>query len=169
MNQNKKSISKSTSGNIKKLCVSAIVIALYIAIMFASQSFAFGAYQMRVATSLYSMSYILPFLIIPLAMANSLGNLLGGLGIWDIIGGFGVGIITSGAIFLIRRLKLPKLLIIPVLIFGPGLIVPVWLAPILGVPYYLLALNLCVGQILPAVLGYALVPILLRLKVDEII
>lgn len=155
-----------TSNKTKNLCISAIVIAMYVAIMYATQSFAFGAYQIRIATCLYSLSYLFPFLIIPLGLSNFLGNLLGGLGIIDMLGGTLVGIITSGAVFLIRKLNLPKLLIIPVIILGPGFIVPLWLSSITGVPYLTLVLSLCIGQTMPAILGYILINILSRLEIN---
>jgi len=139
------------------LTFSAVAIAMYIAIMYATQSFAFGPYQIRVATSLYALAYIFPFLVLPLGLANSLSNFLGGLGVWDMVGGFIAGIITAGAVYLVRRFKLPKTLIIPAIIFGPGLTVPLWLSFITGIPYGVLALSLCVGQTPPAILGYLLV------------
>lgn len=144
------------------LTLSALIIALYVVLMFATQSFAFGAYQVRVATGLYSLSYLFPFLVIPLGLANFLSNFLGSLGIWDIIGGGLVGIITSGCVYLLRRFKLPALLIIPVIILGPGLIVPLWLSPILRISYPALVISLCIGQAPPAVLGYLLIKLLAK-------
>lgn len=144
--------------NIKKLTISSMVIALYIVLMFATQGFAFGAYQIRIATSLYSLSYLFPFLIIPLGIANLLSNtLMGGLGLFDIVGGISVGVITSTLVYLVKRFKLNQLLVAIPIIFGPGLIVPIWLSPILGLPYNVLAISLCIGQILPAIVGVILI------------
>jgi len=128
--------------------------------MFATQHFAFGAYQIRIATALYSLSYIFPFLIFPLGLANGLGNFMGGLGVFDVAGGFIAGIITGGGVYFIRRAKLPGLLIIPVIILGPALIVPVWLSYLIGVPYHILVISLSIGQIIPAFVGYILVKML---------
>ena len=141
-----------------KLTISAMVIAIYIVLMFATQGFAFGAYQIRIATSLYSLSYLFPFLIIPLGIANLLSNtLMGGLGIFDIVGGITVGMITSTLVYLVKRFKLKQWLVALPIIFGPGLIVPIWLAPILGLPYTVLAISLCIGQVLPGIVGAILV------------
>ena len=135
-----------------------MVVALYIVLMFATQGFAFGAYQVRIATSLYSLSYLFPFLIIPLGIANLLSNtLMGGLGIFDIVGGISVGVITSTLVYFIRRFKLNQLLVAVPIIFGPGLIVPIWLSPILGLPYSVLAISLCIGQLLPGIVGVILI------------
>jgi uncharacterized membrane protein len=150
----------------KALAFSGVVIAMYAAIMFITQSFAFLAYQIRIATSLYALSYFFPFLIIPLGLANSLSNILGGLGIWDIAGGFIVGIVTSGAVYLVRKYRLPMLLVIPIIILGPGCIVPLWLSPILGIPYSALLTSIGIGQIIPAILGYVMLKALERLGIN---
>ncbi|MQB88124.1 QueT transporter family protein, partial [Lactobacillus reuteri] len=44
----------------QKLVLSAIIMALYIAILFISQAISFGAVQMRLATALYGLTYIFP-------------------------------------------------------------------------------------------------------------
>ncbi|MCH5186349.1 MAG: QueT transporter family protein [Oscillospiraceae bacterium] len=140
----------------KKTVLSGLVIAMYVVIMYFTQSFAFGAYQIRIATSLYSLSYLFPFMVIPLSLANCIGNILGG-NLWDIVGGFAAGFVTSGGIYLLSRYKLPKFSVIPLIILGPGLMVPIWLSFITGVPYPVLALSLCIGQIVPGVMGYFLI------------
>jgi len=145
----------------KKITISAMIIALYIVIMYFTQGFSFGQYQIRLATSLYSLAYIYPFLAIPLAIANSLSNtLMGGLGLIDIIGGFIVGYIVAKSISQLGRLGYnTKLIFLP--IFFIGLIVSIWLAPILQLPYYVLAINISIGQIIPGILGVIIVDSLL--------
>ena len=82
--------------SVKKITISGLVIAIYIVIMYLTQSFAFGQYQIRIATSLYAMAAVHPFLIVPLGLANFLSNtLMGGLGLPDMIGGLIAGIITA--------------------------------------------------------------------------
>ena len=143
---------------LRKLTISAIAIALYIIIMYTTQGFAFGQYQVRIATSLYSLSYIFPFLILPLGLSNLLSNtLMGGLGLLDMVGGFSVGIITSGLVYLIRRYKISEWTIALPIILIPGLLVPVWLSYLLKIPYSILAVSLCIGQIIPGIVGVLLV------------
>jgi uncharacterized membrane protein len=143
---------------IRKITVSGIVIALYVVIMYVTQSFAFGQYQIRIATSLYSLGYMYPFLILPLGLANLISNtIMGGLGPLDMLGGTLVGIITSGAVYLIGRMNWNKWLITIPIVFGPGLLVPLWLSYLLKAPYSLLALSLCIGQVIPAITGVLLV------------
>lgn len=142
----------------KKLTISALIISLYVAIMMGTQWFAFGQFQVRIATSIYSLSYIYPFLIIPMGIANFLSNtFMGGLGILDMVGGTLVGIITSSIIYLIRKYNLSEWLIAIPIVFIPGLLVPIWLSYLLHIPYLPLAISLCVGQIIPGVFGVLLV------------
>jgi DNA replication protein DnaC len=97
---------------IKKLVVSALVIAIYIVIMITPQSFAFGQYQIRIATALYSLSYIYPFLIVPLGLANLLSNtIMGGLGPFDMFGGMAAGLVTASVVYLVKRFKLNEWII----------------------------------------------------------
>ncbi len=138
---------------IKKITISALIIAIYIVIMMITQPIAYNLIQVRFATSLYALSAIFPFLIIPLGLANSLGNVLGGFGLPDIIGGFFVGVITSTFIYLIGKYKLNNWFMLLPLILGPGLIVPIWLHIIINLNYFYVASFLCIGQIIPAILG----------------
>jgi len=145
---------------VKKIAVSGIVMALYISVMFYTQSFAFGQFQIRIATSLYALSAAYPFLIIPLGISNLLSNtLMGGLGIFDMIGGAAIGIVTSTLTYLVGRFGLDDWFILLPIIFGPGLIVPLWLSYLINVPYKILAVSLCIGQIIPAILGVTLIKI----------
>ena len=152
----------------KRLTLSALVIALYVVIMFCTQSFAFGQFQIRIATTIYSLSYIFPFLVLPLGIANIISNtIMGGLGVLDMLGGGLVGITTSFLIVLIRKYKLNiNLAAIPI-IFVPGLGVATWLSYLLGIPYKAMAFSLCVGQVIPGILGVIKIKIL-RSKIKEI-
>lgn len=147
-----------TISKTKKLTISAIVIALYVVIMAITQSFSFGAIQIRLATSLYALAYIFPFLVLPLGLSNLLSNmLLGGLSIFDILGGGFVGIFTALLVYCVRKYKLNITFTILPIILIPGLIVPIWLSMILNVPYSTLAISLCLGQVIPAILGSFLI------------
>ena len=148
---------------VKNICISGIVMALYIVLMLLTQSFSFGQYQIRIATALYALAAPFPFLIFPLGLANGLSNLFMSTPI-DAIGGFAVGILTSVAIYLIRRFKLPDVLIALPICFVVGLGVPVWLSPMIGVPYWLLAGSLLVGQAVCGVAGVLLIKAVKRFE-----
>ena len=47
---------------VQKMTFSAMVMAMYIVILYFTQSFSFGAYQIRIATALYALAYLFPFL-----------------------------------------------------------------------------------------------------------
>ena len=142
----------------RRLTISAVVLALYVVIMAMTQGFAFGQYQVRLATALYALGALYPFLALPLALANLVSNaLLGGLGMLDMLGGFTVGLITTGAVAWIRNRGLSDWFLAVPIVLGPGLLVPIWLSVLLHVPYGVLAVSLVMGQLLPSVLGVLLV------------
>ncbi len=154
---------KENMSKVQKLTVSAMVMALYIVVLYFTQSFSFGAYQIRIATALYALAYLFPFLVLPLGFANFIANFLfGGLGLLDWFGGCFVGIIVTAIIVLIRRKGWSRWLMILPIILVPGLGVPSYLSYLLHVPYSVLATSLCIGQSVPAVCGVVLVNVLQR-------
>ena len=154
---------KENMSKVQKLTVSAMVMALYVVVLYFTQSFSFGAYQIRIATALYALAYLFPFLVLPLGFANFIANFLfGGLGLLDWFGGCFVGIIVTAIIVLIRRKGWSRWLMILPIILVPGLGVPSYLSYLLHVPYSVLATSLCIGQSVPAVCGGVLVNVLQR-------
>ena len=154
---------KENMSKVQKLTVSAMVMALYVVVLYFTQSFSFGAYQIRIATALYALAYPVPFLVLPLGFANFIANFLfGGLGLLDWFGGCFVGIIVTAIIVLIRRKGWSRWLMILPIILVPGLGVPSYLSYLLHVPYSVLATSLCIGQSVPAVCGVVLVNVLQR-------
>ena len=154
---------KENMSKVQKLTVSAMVMALYVVVLYFTQSFSFGAYQIRIATALYALAYLFPFLVLPLGFANFIAIFLfGGLGVLDWFGGCFVGIIVTAIIVLIRRKGWSRWLMILPIILVPGLGVPSYLSYLLHVPYSVLATSLCIGQSVPAVCGVVLVNVLQR-------
>ena len=154
---------KENMSKVQKLTVSAMVMALYVVVLYFTQSFSFGAYQIRIATAQYALAYLFPFLVLPLGFANFIANFLfGGLGLLDWFGGCFVGIIVTAIIVLIRRKGWSRWLMILPIILVPGLGVSSYLSYLLHVPYSVLATSLCIGQSVPAVCGVVLVNVLQR-------
>ncbi|MFR1715888.1 MAG: QueT transporter family protein [Butyricicoccus sp.] len=152
---------KENMSKVQKLTVSAMVMALYVVVLYFTQSFSFGAYQIRIATALYALAYLFPFLVLPLGFANFIANFLfGGLGLLDWFEA-AVGIIVTAIIVLIRQGLSRWLMILPIILV-PGLGVPSYLSYLLHVPYSVLATSLCIGQSVPAVCGVVLVNVLQR-------
>ena len=151
----------------RKLCLSGAVMAIYIVVMYITQSFAFGQYQIRVATAIYGVAYLFPFLVIPLGLSNALANMvMGGLGIFDILGGGLVGLATAGACALIGKKKLSAWWVAVPITLIPALGVSLWLSSILGVPYWTLAASLLVGQAVAGLIGALLVQALKKIWKD---
>lgn len=154
----------------QKIAIAGLCIALYIVVMMCTQSFAFGQYQIRIATALYSLSAIFPFLIIPFGLANVVSNtIMGGLGILDIVGGFIVGIVTTSIIVYGKGKGCGNWIIWLAITLVPGLGVPVWLSVLLDLPYWLLASSILVGQCISGFAGMMLVTALERIGVGKII
>lgn len=144
--------------NTQRLTISAISIAMYLALMISTQGFAFGQYQVRIATALYGLSAIFPFTIPAFTIANFVSNtVMGGFGMVDAIGGAIVGLLTTGLIVLAKRQGLGNWVLIPIITFVPGLIVPIWLSYFLPVPYWVLVSSLVVGQFVCGVVSYFLI------------
>ena len=147
---------KNGVSRVLKITISGIVISAYVVVMFLTQTFAFGQYQIRIATSIYALASIYPFLIVPLGLANFMSNtLMGGLGLPDMIGGFIVGIITAFSCFYLRKISI-YFVALPILIF-PTILVPIWLSYLIHVPYLVLVINIGLGQILPSIIGVFMV------------
>ena len=131
-----------------KLAFSGLIIAIFVIMQ----------YLTRVASFMYALVYLYPFLTLPLAFASFLsGGLAGGLGVVDMIGRLCVGLLTGGCILLIRRFRWNEWLIgLPIFLFA-GLLMPVWLSFLTHVSYNLLTPWTLAVQIIPAVLGVILI------------
>ena len=117
----------------QKLCFSGAVMAIYILLMYLTQSFAFGQYQVRIATAIYSVAYLFEFLVVPLALANLLSNLLmGGFGFFDIVGGGLVGLLTAGCCAWLGKQRLSRSLTAVPIALIPALGVASWLSYLLS-------------------------------------
>lgn len=142
----------------QKLTLSGAVMAIYIVVMYFTQSFAFGQYQVRVATAIYATAYLFPFLVVPLGLSNLLANMvMGGLGFFDIVGGGIVGLLTAGCCALLGKKKITCWSVIAPVTLIPALVVSIWLSRLIGVPYLALASSLLVGQFIAGIVGALLV------------
>ena len=143
---------------LQKLTLSGAVMAIYIVVMYFTQSFAFGQYQVRIATAIYATAYLFPFLVVPLGLSNLLANMvMGGLGFFDIVGGGIVGLLTAGSCALLGRKKITPWSVIAPITLIPALVVSIWLSRLIGVPYVALAGSLLVGQLICGIVGALLV------------
>ena len=150
----------------KRMTISSMVIALYIVLLYITQGFSFGAYQIRIATALYALAFLYPFLVVPMGIANFAANFLfGGLGILDMVGGCFVGLATTWLIVQIRRREWNVWLVALPIWWVPSLCVSLWLSYLLRLPYEALVLSLSLGQLLPAICGVFLIHALAKVYV----
>lgn len=148
----------------QKLTISGAVMAIYIVLMYFTQSFAFGQYQVRIATAIYATAYLFPFLVVPLSLSNLLSNMLmGGLGFFDIVGGGLVGLLTAGCCALLGKKKITSWSVAIPITLIPALGVSLWLSALLNIPYPALAASLLVGQFISGIAGAILVKALLAI------
>jgi uncharacterized membrane protein len=148
----------------KKLTFSGAVMAIYIVLMYLTQSFAFGQYQVRIATAIYSVAYLFPFLVVPLGLANLLSNMLmGGFGFFDIFGGGLAGILTAGCCALLGKRHMNRFLVAVPIALIPALLVSTWLSYLIGISYWVMAASLLVGQIISGIAGGLLVDALSKI------
>lgn len=142
----------------QKLTISGAVMAIYIVVMLLTQSFAFGQYQVRIATAVYATAYLFPFLVVPLGLSNLLSNMLmGGLGIFDIVGGGLVGLLTAGCCALLGKRRITEWSVVAPIALIPALGVSIWLSKLINVAYIPLAGSLLVGQVISGLVGALLV------------
>jgi len=105
---------------------------------------------------------------VPFGLANVISNtVMGGLGLPDIIGGFIVGVVTTGVIVFAKKRGCGNWIIWAAVTFVPGLGVPVWLSALLDIPYLLLASSLLVGQCICGIASVMLVTALERVGVAK--
>lgn len=88
--------------NLRSLCLSALVAALYAALTLLLQPISYGAVQFRVSEALTLLPALLPQAIPGLGLGCFLANLLGGNGPWDLLVGT---LATLLAALLTRRLR----------------------------------------------------------------
>lgn len=152
--------------NTKRMTISSMVIAVYIALLYVTQSISFGPYQIRIATALYALAFMYPFLVVPMGIANFAANFLfGGLGLLDMAGGCFVGLLTTWLIVQIRRRGWNVWMTALPIWWVPSLCVSLWLSYLLDLPYSTLVLSLSVGQLLPAICGVFLIHALAKVYI----
>ncbi len=157
--------------NAKKLAVMAIFAALYAVgvIALAGISFGYGIFQVRVADAMLPLSMIFGF---PSAIGLSLGcvvsNVYGGLGLIDIVGGAAANLVACILAWYIGRNggKIRRFAATIVQSVVIGLIVGVYLAPLLSIPVMLSILAVFAGEVVAInIIGYPLQEAIRRSKV----
>lgn len=138
----------------KQLTRGAIIAGLYIAITFALAPVGFGIVQFRASEALTTLPILYPEATFGLYIGVLLANFLGGFGFVDIFFG---SLITLAAAFLTYRTRDSWLAYLWPIVLN-GFLVSIYLAPIVGVPYWVSVLSLSVSEAVVVLgLGYPLV------------
>lgn len=146
----------------RRLVRGAIIASLYIAITFVVAPVGFGHIQFRASEALTVLPIIYPESIVALYIGVLLANLLGGCGPLDIFGGSLVTLLAAYLTYRTRETWLAYLW--PILL--NGFLISVYLAPALGIPYWLCVVTLSISEAVVVMgLGY---PLLTWLRARDI-
>jgi uncharacterized membrane protein len=139
----------------------AMIAAIYVVLNIIFASISYGPIQVRIAEALTVLPFIDPSAIIGLFVGCILANILGPLGMVDIIGG---SLCTLVAAYLTYKLKDPKLAPLPpVLINAFG--VSIYLHLLFDLSYWITVLYIGIGEVIACyILGYPLLILLIKNK-----
>jgi len=138
-----------------------MIAAIYVVLNIIFASISYGPVQVRIAEALTVLPFIDPSAIIGLFVGCILANILGPVGMVDIIGG---SFCTLVAAYLTSKMKNPKLAPLPpVLINAFG--VSIYLHLLFDLPYWITVLYIGIGEVIACyVLGYPLLILLIKNK-----
>lgn len=147
---------------VRQLVRGAIIASLYLAITFVVAPVGFGHIQFRASEALTVLPIIYPESIVALYIGVLLANFLGGFGPIDIFGG---SLVTLMAAYLTYRTRTSWLAYLWPIVLN-GFLISIYLAPALGIPYWLCVVTLSISEAVVVVgLGH---PLLTWLKVRGI-
>lgn len=136
---------------MNRLARAAVIAATYIVLIYIFQPFSFGIFQLRIAEALTVLPILYSEAVVGLYVGVLLANILGGLGLWDIIGG---SLITLLAAYVTYRFRNSWIAYASPIIFN-ALLVSSYLHFIFAQPYWLVVLSIGVSQAI-VILGIGL-------------
>ena len=140
----------------------ALIAAIYVTISIVFAPISYGPIQIRIAEALTVLPFIDPAAIGGLFLGCILANLLGGLGIADVLGGSLCTLIAAILTYHMKKAIFAPLP--PVLVNSIG--VSLYLHLIFDLPYWLTVAYIGFGQLIACyIIGYPLLIVLLRRKI----
>lgn len=134
----------------KKLVKAALVAAIYAALTIVLAPISYGPVQFRLSEVLVLLAFIDPFYIVGLTVGCLLANILGGLGVMDIVFGTLATFLSVSAISLTSKYIKSKKLSLIIASLWPtifnGVIIGWMLNYVLGVPLVLTMLQVGIGE-----------------------
>lgn len=139
----------------------AMIAAIYVVLNILFAPISYGPIQVRIAEALVILPFIDASAIMGLFLGCILANVIGPLGMVDIIGG---SLCTLIAAYLTYKVKNPKLAPLPpVLINAFG--VSIYLHLLFDLPYWITVLYIGIGEVIACyILGYPLLILLIKNK-----
>lgn len=141
--------------NTRYMTRAAVIAALYVVLVLIQipmGELAYGPIQLRIAEGLTVLPVIeaaaVPGLFAGCVIANVILSMVSGYGVIDIVLG---SAITLLAAYFTKKCRSRWLGMIPPVLLN-GLLVPAYLAPLLGIPYLPLALSITGGEFLSVLL-----------------
>ncbi len=132
----------------------AMITGIYIVITYLLAPVSFGPLQFRLAEALTVLPILYPEAVPALFLAVMLSNIIGGLGLVDIIGGSLVTLLAAAVTYKFRHSIIAYL---SPIIFN-GLLVSLYLALLFELPYWLTAVQITISQAVVILLfGYPLI------------
>ena len=132
----------------------AMITGLYIVITYLLAPVSFGPLQFRVAEALTVLPIIFPEAIPALFIGVFLSNIIGGLGLVDIIGGSLVTLLAAYITYLFKDNILAYLS--PVIL--NGVLISIYLHILFGLPYWLTTLQISASEaVVVFLIGYPLI------------
>jgi len=143
----------------------AVIGAVYVVLIFAFRPLSFGPVQFRVAEALTVLPIIYPEAIPGLFVGVLLGNILGEVGVWDVIGG---SLATLIAAYLTYRYRNSWFAYASPIVCN-ALLVSLYLHVIVDQSYWLVALTIALGEAgVVLLLGIPLIKYLQRIMHNDI-
>lgn len=140
--------------NTKVLVRAGIIAAVYIAVTFFLAPISFGAIQFRVSEALTVLPILFPEAVPALFIGVLVSNILGGVGLVDIIGGSLTTLIAAYVTYRYRKSIIAYLSPIVLNAF----LVSAYLYAIFDLPYWLTVLSIGISEaVIVFVIGYPLV------------
>jgi len=138
-----------------------MIAAIYVVLNIIFAPISYGPIQVRIAEILVILPFIDSSAIIGLFLGCILANVIGPLGMVDVIGG---SLCTLIAAYLTYKVKSPKLAPLPpVLINAFG--VSIYLHLLFDLPYWITVLYIGIGEVIACyILGYPLLILLIKNK-----
>lgn len=138
------------------------IAALYAAVTVILAPLSYGPVQVRVSEALTVLPFVTPAAIPGLFLGCVVGNVYGGLGLYDMVGGSLCTLLAALLTFFLSRTKKPILAPLPpVLINSFG--VSLYLHFLFNLPYLLTVLYIALGEIVACYfLGYPLLKFILN-------